>query len=287
MTRSSFHIYLVPTKGEQSMKATKIIALVVFTGVFLVLFWGLGLSMGQNELDSPSQPAAPQASTAFTYQGRLERPGGPITASCDMQFELYNAAQAGVQVGTTIAATVPVTQSLFTTALDFGSASFSGEDRWLELDVRCPPDSLYTTLPRQPLTPAPYALYAANADKLDNLESSNFARIARYGLPGGAPGSVDIPIPHYNAFQIVVGEAYGLPNDVVWLTGVENDFTVAWVAIDAQGNVTTGTASLGSVTTLLTITQGADTITLSTPGTGENKLVLTTSNLDVRAFIIY
>jgi hypothetical protein len=269
------------------MKATKIIALVVFTGVFLVLFWGLGLSMGQNELDTPPMPAAPQASTAFTYQGRLERAGGPVTADCDMQFKLYNAAQAGAQVGTTIAATVPVTQSLFTAELDFGTASFTGEDRWLELDVRCPPDSLYTTLPRLPITPAPYALYAANADKLDNLDSGNFARIARYGLPGGGPGSVDIPIPHYNAFQIVVGDAFSTPHNVVWLTGVENDNSIAWMAIDTQGHVTTGTANLDSVTTLLTITQGSFTITLSTPGTYENNLVLATNYMDVRAFIIY
>ena len=225
--------------------------------------------------------------TAFTYQGRLERAGGPVTADCDMQFELYNAAQEGAQVGTTIAATVPVTQSLFTAELDFGAASFTGEDRWLELDVRCPLDALYTTLPRQPITPAPYALYAANADKLDNLESGNFARIARYGLPGGAPASVDIPIPHYNAFQIVIGEAFGSPDDVVWLSGVENDTSIAWVAINAQGNVTTGTASLNSVTPLLTITQGSNTITLSTPGTGENKLILSTIYMDVRAFILY
>jgi hypothetical protein len=269
------------------MKATKIIALVVFTGVFLVLFWGLGLSMGQTELDSPSEPAAPQASTAFTYQGRLERAGGPVTADCEMQFELYNAAQDGAQVGSTIAATVPVTQSLFTAELDFGAASFTGEDRWLELDVRCPPDSLYTTLPRQALTPAPYALYAANADKLDNLESANFARIARYGLPGITPGSVDIPIPHYNAFQIVIGEAFGSPDDIVWLSGVENDYSIAWVAIDTQGNVTTGTADLDTVTPLLTITQGPHTITLSTPGTNDYKLVLSTTYMDVRAFILY
>jgi len=270
------------------MKATKTIMLIVFTGLFLVLFWGMGLSMGQNELeDSPSQPDAPQASTAFTYQGRLERAGGLITADCDMQFELYNAAQGGSQVGATVNATVPVTQSLFTAGLDFGAASFTGEDRWLELDVRCPPDSLYTTLPRQALTAAPYALYAANADKLDNIESSNFARVAHFGLPGGTPGSVDIPIPQYNAFQIVIGEAFGSPDDVVWLSGVENDYSIAWMAIDAQGNVTTGTANLASATTLLTITQGPFTVTLSTPGTNEYKLVLSTNFMDVRAFIIY
>lgn len=270
------------------MKAAKIIALVVFTSLFLVLFWGLGMSMGQSELiTEPSQPLAPQASTAFTYQGRLERAGGLISADCDMQFELYNAAQEGSQVGTTIAATLPVTQSLFTAELDFGSAVFTGDDRWLEIDVRCPPDSLFTTLPRQALTSAPYALYAVNADKLDSIESSNFARIARFGLPGGGVSSTDIPIPHYNAFQIVIGEAFGSPNDVVWLSGVENDHSIAWVAIDSQGNVTSGEADLDSVTQLLVITNGPWTITLSTPGVNEYKLVLSTNMMDVRAFIVY
>jgi len=58
-----------------------------------------------------------------------------------------------------------VSNGLFTVPLDFGSAAFTGDARWLEVAVRCPAGSgSYTTLtPRQPLTAAPYALYAKGA----------------------------------------------------------------------------------------------------------------------------
>lgn len=51
--------------------------------------------------------------------------------------------------------------------------------------------------------------------------------------------------------------------------------------------MTQGTALLTTATPLLTITQGVGTITLSTPGTGEYKLILSTTYPDVRAFILY
>ena len=56
---------------------------------------------------------------------------------------------------------VPVTGGLFTVPdLDFGSAAFAGEARWLQVEVRCPPDGTYTVVgDRQALTATPYALY--------------------------------------------------------------------------------------------------------------------------------
>src|SRR5690606_2470188 len=44
--------------------------------------------------------------------------------------------------------------------LDFGGAALTGDARWLQIAVRCPTgDGDYATLvPRQALTPAPYAL---------------------------------------------------------------------------------------------------------------------------------
>jgi len=118
----------------------------------------------------PSQAQGPEAQapmgTAFTYQGQLRQSGAPVDGTCDFQFDLWNAASAGTQIGSTLTQTgVAVTRGLFTVLLDFGASPFQGEARYLESAVRCPTGSgSYTTLsPRQALTPVPYALYAATA----------------------------------------------------------------------------------------------------------------------------
>jgi hypothetical protein len=268
------------------MKTAKLIGLFLLTGILMAFVWQRGFGQGQNQTVAAPQAAVPQGNS-FTYQGLLERGGQPLTAECDMAFTLYDAQLSGTMVGTTINQTVPVTNSLFTAELDFGGTAFAGSERWLEVGVQCPSDSSVTYLPRQRISAAPYALYALNSDKLDNLDSSNFARVARFGLPGGVTSSVDIPIPRYTSFQIMISEAYGSPDQVTWLMGVENDYDIAYILIDPDGTVTSGTAALNSTTTLLTITQGAGLITLKTPGTNEARLVLSTQYLDVRATLIY
>jgi hypothetical protein len=104
--------------------------------------------------------ASAPLSTSFTYQGQLKRGGEPVTADCSMAFRLYDQADGGVQVGSPLTPTVPVSDSLFTVQLDFGASAFTGDARWLGVLVMCPGDDGYTDLGRQPLTAAPYALYA-------------------------------------------------------------------------------------------------------------------------------
>jgi hypothetical protein len=115
-------------------------------------------------------PLSAQAlSTAFTYQGRLTQAGTAPTGSFDLQFTLYDAALDGTPIGTPVTCTaVPVTKGLFTVALDFGGASFPGDDRWLAIAVKPAGGETYTTLsPRQPLTPTPYALFARGVNWAD------------------------------------------------------------------------------------------------------------------------
>lgn len=116
-----------------------------------------------------SGPSAPLGA-GFTYQGRLEDAGGPVTAACDFQFGLWDAVTGPAQLGVTHELLdVAVTGGLFTVALNdagqFGANAFSGEARWLEVAVRCPAGGgAYAALtPRQPLTAAPYASYAPAA----------------------------------------------------------------------------------------------------------------------------
>ncbi len=104
-------------------------------------------------------------SSTFTYQGQLSAGGTPANGLFDLRFTLHNAAASGTQVaGPLTNAPVGVTNGLFTTELNFGSSTFDGNPRWLEIGVR-PNGSAqaFTTLtPRQALNATPYAIRAAN-----------------------------------------------------------------------------------------------------------------------------
>jgi hypothetical protein len=104
--------------------------------------------------------------TAFTYQGRLTEGGSLAGGSYDLRFILYNAAAGGAQIGGIVTQEdVALTEGLFSVALDFGPAAFTGQARYLEVAVRVGDSTgAYTTLsPRQALTATPYALHALSA----------------------------------------------------------------------------------------------------------------------------
>jgi len=102
----------------------------------------------------------------FTYQGRLQHGDTLANGLYEMSFALHDAATNGNVVGTPVTvAPVPVSNGLFTVTLDFGAAPFMGAERWLEIAVTVfgSDQPVVTLVPRQPLTPAPYALHAHNA----------------------------------------------------------------------------------------------------------------------------
>ncbi len=111
--------------------------------------------------------ASGPVTTAFTYQGELKASGTPVTESVDFQFTLYDSVTGGTAVGPTLSTNgAGVLNGRFAVRLDFGSAAFTGEERYLEIAVRSPAGSgaFVTLTPRQTLTPAPYALFALNGN---------------------------------------------------------------------------------------------------------------------------
>jgi hypothetical protein len=170
----------------------------------LVCLFTVGLVLALVSNASVAQDSSSQSSlgTAFTYQGRLEDASGPVDGDCDLRFKLFNAASGGTQIGGTQTLTgVAVSEGLFTVQLDFGAGAFNGYPRWLEIEVRCPAgNGGYVKLsPRQPLTPAPYALYAAEAGSSSagttytagtglSLSNTEFSLRAAYRLPQGCTG---------------------------------------------------------------------------------------------------
>lgn len=102
--------------------------------------------------------------TAFTYQGRLTDGGSPANGTYDFRSGLYNTNTGGTVVaGLVTNPAVVVSNGLFTLSLDFSNV-FDGTTYWLQISVRTNGGGAFTPLlPRQELTPAPYAIFAEGA----------------------------------------------------------------------------------------------------------------------------
>ena len=80
----------------------------VILGALLVSAFGLSVVIAQESSSKEggtSNMMSPQAAlgTAFTYRGRLTDNGSPADGSYDFEFKLYNAFNAGNQVGNSVA----------------------------------------------------------------------------------------------------------------------------------------------------------------------------------------
>jgi len=156
------------------MKRTEILAILVIA---------MGLMV------CPAQLAkAATLGTAFTYQGRLIDANGVANGPYDFEFRLFDDPCTGAPlVGTIDINNLDVIEGYFTVELDFGGSVFAGDARWLGIAVR-PGDSTGSfdvLIPRQELTPAPYAIYAESAGT-DNdwMVSGNHI----YSIPSGNVG---------------------------------------------------------------------------------------------------
>ncbi|MGE3180601.1 MAG: hypothetical protein AB7N71_03155, partial [Phycisphaerae bacterium] len=140
--------------------------------------------------------------TGFTYQGRLLVNGMPPPASgpgstIDFVFRLRDAVTGGATLGAPLFAddfTNFDEAGVFTVNLNF-TTGFDGNERWLEVLVRDGASSgVYTTLsPRQPITPAPYALKSQAAFALDAADGNPARAVfvdndGKVGIGTQAPG---------------------------------------------------------------------------------------------------
>ncbi len=157
-----------------------------------------------------SQLSTAQAQgTAFTYQGRLDNNGTPVTGLYDFRFTLENAPSGGLYVGSPqVMNAVPVTNGLFTVTLDFGSV-FDGNPRWLLTQVTTNGASSGSTLtPLQHLTPTPYAIYAENAasvnaasigaPQLNTPGTPSMGQVLAYGMGGLIWETPSTALPFWN-----------------------------------------------------------------------------------------
>ena len=226
--------------------------------------------------------------SAFTYQGQLTRNGSPFTGSLDMSFSLWDALAAGNQIATVSIVGVDVADGLFTLPLDFGNGVFSGDARWLEITVGGP-DNPTTLVPRQSITPAPYAtaipgVYSRpstdNAWPSRNVIAGSPSNIVGPGVGGSSVsgGSDSSPNTVSGSISVVAGgignTASGLATSVgggVQNTASGSRSTVGGGSINSATNVfsTVGGGKLNTASGDSSTVSGG----LSNTASGENSTV--------------
>jgi hypothetical protein len=200
-----------PFKGA-NMKAPTRYILIALTLLALSIF------------NLPLSPARAQG-TAFTYQGRLNDGSGPANGFYDLQFILFSTSQFGFPAAPILTnAAVPVNNGLFTTTLNFGGDVFTGTNYWLDISVRTNGNGAFNELtPRQPITPAPYAIMAETAETVNTLPGLTVQQNTN-GSPnliGGSP--VNFVSAGFIGATIAGGGAIDF-NGTSYTNGVTSDF---------------------------------------------------------------
>lgn len=256
------------------------LSIIVVLGVFLSgAVFALRPALSQGPLPPTGQAVANPAATlgtTFTYQGRLNRDGAPVTDVCDFQFGLFDVEAGGAALNTQSVNGVAVTNGLFTARIDFGNI-FHGQAYWVETAVRCPADAGFVILdPRKSLDPAPYALGLMPGASVENPAGDGFSgqSVTGYGLTGnsqtGYAGIYGTSASGYGVFGSVTG---GIPRAGVYgknggagfgvfgqnLTGGYGVFGLSVSGSGVDGDSTSGTGVSGQSQTGYGVTGNSQT----------------------------
>ena len=202
-------------------------------------------------------------STAFTYQGRLNFNGAPVSGVYDFQFAIYDASAAGNLVTPALSVNaVNVVNGLFVTRLDFGSGVFTGPGRWLQISFRTAGNGNFTILDqRLELTSSPYSIRALAAGVADSVSSGSVVKSLN-GLHDDvtlAAGANVTLTPNGNTLTVSTcgggGGVWSLNGNTVYYNagnvGIGTDspqenLTIAGVASYNTGLMLTGNAAAGT-----------------------------------------
>ncbi len=194
-------------------------------------WFGLGVALllagliASAPLALQAQGSAPQgtsAGTAFTYQGRLLKNDNPVSGSCDFQFSLWDAQSGGSQVGSEVTKSgLDVQEGYFAVDLDFGGSAFTGDARYLQVEVKCGGDSAYTNLGRVALNGAPYALGLRPGAVINGsvpggtgLTVVNSSSTGHYAISGRTDSNNTEAVGVYGYASSTSAEVYGVLGEV-------------------------------------------------------------------------
>ncbi len=136
---------------------------IVVTVGLLAIVWVVGAVMAQEpDPGSLTAPVGGSLAWTFTYQGQLNDGGQPADGYYDFTVSIWDASTLGNQVSSTYVYDDPgvlVEDGIFSINVSPGTRDkvFNGGGRWIQVEVRPHGLGSYTTLPRQPITPVPYA----------------------------------------------------------------------------------------------------------------------------------
>lgn len=205
----------------------------------------LGLAGGSAAAEgAQGMAAADQLGSAFTYQGQLKRSGGLFTGACDLRFGLWDAAADGAQQGDTQSFNaVEVTNGLFTAELDFGN-QFTGDVRWLEVQVQCAGDADFTTLaPRVLLTASPYSIGLMPGAKIQGAIAST-AGVVQVANSAAGTAVLGIATAATGTTYGVLGNAFS-PNGTAVAGYTENGGTAVRGLANDSGHGVYGSSGTG------------------------------------------
>ena len=194
------------------MKTAKMFTILVLRSDLLRRV-ALVLALGLMVCTAKVSEAAPMG-MAFTYQGHLVDAGSPADGVYDFEFKLYDDPNimVGNQVGWAIYKdNLDVIDGHVVVELDFFQISiFNGDALWLQVGV-LPGDSddtiQYTILvPRQELTPTPYALYA----KSSGTVTVPLELIGSVASPGAVISGTNTGSGHGGNFKSTFGTGRGV-----------------------------------------------------------------------------
>lgn len=129
-----------------------------------------GVILASNQADDTPFPTGVGGSSStaaalgpgLAFQGQLadDVTGVPLDGICDLRFGLYDAATGGTKLGEVQRDNVEVVNGIFAVNLDFDPKHFSGEGRWVHMEVRCPAGAgeFKPARSRHELAAMPYAL---------------------------------------------------------------------------------------------------------------------------------
>ena len=145
--------------------------------------------------------AAP-VTTAFNYQGRLDRNGAVANGVFDLKFDLYSDEVGGTPVAPTREYMGrSVSGGLISVDVDFGGPEvFDGRAFWLEISARVQGATPYVLLPgRTSVRPTPYSIYALRAASVKDGGVTNISlapgAVTAAKLAPGAVGLAQLNLP--------------------------------------------------------------------------------------------